>query len=198
MTESNLVSIGLRAKTGRAIAVVLGGSIENPIVLRKTELSLTDTKLRATAQPYHEVMDLPWQQSQRAVRKYAAAIERTAKKELAKLIEEQQSNGRKIAGVGIVGAPDRELGRIGNPHIRAHAAEGVLFRRVLDLAAQSNGLKWQVFSDRNFDEAMAGKLGAKYARVKHGLSDLGRSISPPWRADEKQAAMAAWLILNGS
>src|SRR5207244_4453195 len=105
----------------------------------------------ATAQPYHEVMDLPWEQSQREVRKYAATIERTAKKALAKLIEEQRSDKRKLVGVGIVGAPDRDLARIGNPHIRAHAAEGVLFRRVLDLAAESNGLKWQIFSDRKFD-----------------------------------------------
>src|SRR5437868_5244759 len=163
MTRSNLVSIGLRAKTGRAIAVVLGGSSEAPVVLLKTEIKLVDPKVPGTAQPYHEVMDLPWEQSQRAVRKYAAAIERVAQKALAKLIEEQRSNGRQIAGVGIVGAPDRDLARIGNPHIRAHAAEGVLFRRVLDLAAQSNGLKWQVFSDRKSDQAMTDKLGAKHA-----------------------------------
>ena len=198
MKKSNLVSIGLRAKTGRAIAVVLGGSIDTPVVLLKTEIKLVDPKVPDTAQPYHAVMDLPWEESQRAARKYAVAIERTAKKALAKLIDEQASNGRKIAGAGILGAPDRDLARIGNPHIRAHAAEGVLFRRVLDLAAQSNGLKWQVFSDRNFDEAMAGKLGAKHARVKRMLNELGRSVSPPWRSDEKQAAMAAWLILNGS
>jgi len=198
MKNSNLISIGLRAKTGRAIAVVLGGSIKTPVVLLKTEVELVDPKVPGTAQPYHEVMDLPWEESQRAVRKYAAAIERTAQKALATLIEEQRSNGRKIVGVGIVGAPDRDLARIGNPHIRAHAAEGVLFRQVLDLAAQSNGLKWQVFSDRNFDEAMAEKLGAQYARVKRTISELGRSISPPWRADEKQAAMAAWLILHDS
>ena len=198
MNKSNLVSIGLRAKTGRAIAVVIGGSTENPIVLQKAEVKLTDPKLPATAQPYHEVMDLPWEQSQRAVRKYATAIERTAKQALAKFVEEQRSNGRKIAGVGIVGAPDRDLTRIGNPHIRAHAAEGVLFRQVLDLAAQANGLKWQAFSDRKFDEIMAARLGGKYPRIKRALSDLGRSISPPWRADEKQAAMAAWLVLSGS
>jgi len=197
MDQSNLISIGLRAKTGRAIAVVLGGSIEAPIVLLKTEIKLVDPKVPGTAQPYHEVMDLSWEESQREVRKYAAAIERTAQKALAKLIEEQRTKRLKIAGVGIVGAPDRDLARIGNPHIRAHAAEGVLFRRVLDLAAQSNGLKWQMFSDRNFDEAMAEKLGAKHSRVKQSLSELGRSISPPWRADEKQAAMAAWLVLSG-
>ena len=166
MAQSNLISIGLRAKTGRAIAVVLGGSINTPVVLLKTEIKLVDPKVPGTAQPYHEVMDLPWAESQRAVRKYAAAIERTAQKALARLIEEQRSNGRKIVGVGIVGAPDRDLARIGNPHIRAHAAEGVLFRRVLDFAAQSNGLKWQVLSDRNFDEVMAEKLGAKHSRVQ--------------------------------
>lgn len=198
MDRSNLISIGLRAKTGRAIAVVLGGSSETPVVLLKTEIKLVDPKVPGTAQPYHEVMDLSWEESQRAVRKYAAAIERTAQKALARLIEEQRSNGRKIIGVGIVGAPDRDLARIGNPHIRAHAAEGVLFRRMLDFAAQSNGLKWQVFSDRNFDEAMAEKLGARYARVKLTISELGRSIPPPWRADEKQAAMAAWFVLNDS
>ena len=198
MKKSSLVSIGLRAKTGRAIAVVIGGSIENPLVLQKTELKLTDPKLPATAQPYHEVMDLPWEESQRAVRKYAGAIERTAKQALAKLIEEQRSHGLKIVGAGILGAPDRDLARIGNPHIRAHAAEGILFRQVLDLAAQANGLKWQVFSDRQFDETMAIRLGGEYTRVKRALSDLSRSISPPWRADEKQAAMAAWLVLSGS
>ena len=198
MDQSTLVSIGLRAKTGRAIAVVLGGSIETPVVLLKTEIKLVDPKVPATAQPYHEVMDLPWEQSQRAVRKYAAAIERTAQKALEKLIEEQTSNRRKVVGAGIVGAPDRDLARIGNPHIRAHAAEGVLFRQVLDLAAQANGLKWEAFSDRKFDETIAARLGAKHLRVKQSLSDLGRSVSPPWRADEKQAAMAAWLVLNGS
>ena len=196
--NSNLISIGLRAKTGRAIAVILGGPIETPVVLLKTEIRLVDPKVPGTAQPYHEVMDLPWEQSQRAVRKYAAAIERTAKKALARLIEEQRSHGRKIAGVGIVGAPDRDLARIGNAHIRAHAGEGVLFRRVLDLAAQSNGLKWQVFSDRKFDEMMAEKLGAKYARVKRTLGELSRSVPSPWRSDEKQAAMAAWLVLSDS
>jgi len=195
--KSNLISIGLRAKTGRAIAVVIGGPSEAPVVLLKTEIKLVDPKVPGTAQPYHEVMDLPWEQSQRAVRKYGAAIERTAKKALARLIEEQRSNGRKIVGAGIVGAPDRDLARIGNPHIRAHAAEGVLFRRVLDLAAQSNGLKWEALSDRKFDETIAARLGAKHLRIKQSLSDLGRSISPPWRADEKQAAMAAWLILSG-
>src|SRR5439155_11574641 len=198
MDQSNLISIGLRAKTGRAIAVVLGGAIETPVVLLKTEIKLVDPKVPATAQPYHEVMDLPWEQSQRAVRKYAAAIERSAQKALAKLIEEQTSNRRKVVGVGIVGAKDRDLARIGNPHIRAHAAEGVLFRRVLDLAADASGLRRETFPDREFDQITKARIRSDIAAVRRTLNDLGRTVAPPWRVDEKQAATAAWLVLHRS
>ncbi len=196
MNSSNLIAIGLRAKTARAIAVVLGGTINSPVVLAKTEIRLADPNVPATGQPYHEVMDLAWPDSQREVRKYARSIERIAKTALAKLIKEQQSNGMKICGVGIVGASDRDLARIGNPHIRAHAAEGILFRRVLDLAAEANGLKWQTFPDRAFDEAATAKIGARSAIIRRKVNDLGRDLAPPWRADEKQAATAAWLVLH--
>ena len=196
MNRSKLVSIGLRAKTGRAIAVVLGGTSEAPLVLTKSELTLTDPKISATAQPYHEVMDLPWEESQKAVRKSAAVIEALARKALARLIKEIQSQGLKVSGAAIVGARDRDLARIGNYHIRAHAAEGVLFRRVLDLAADANGIKRRTFSDRELEQTAVAELGTEAAVVKRKLNELGRSLEPPWRADEKQAATAAWLVLH--
>jgi hypothetical protein len=196
MMKPNLVSIGLRAKTARAIAVVLGGTIDAPLVLTKLEIRLADPKIPATAQPYHEVMDLPWEESQKAVRKSARAIEAIAKKTLARLIKELRAKGMKVSGVGIVGAKDRDLARIGNYHIRAHAAEGVLFRRVLDLAADANGLKRRTFSDRELDQIAATELGAQSDVVKRKLNDLRHAVAPPWRADEKQAATAAWLVLH--
>ena len=198
MKKSNLVSIGLRAKTGRAIAVVLGGTTDAPLVLTKLEISLADPKVPATAQPYHEVMDLPWEESQKAVRKSAAAIEAIARKTLAGLIKELQSQGMKVSGAGIVGAKDRDLARIGNYHIRAHAAEGVLFRQVLDLAADANALKRRTFSDRELDQTAATELGAEAEGVKRKLNNLRHTVAPPWRADEKQAATAAWLVLHHS
>src|SRR5258708_21205669 len=137
MKESNLVAIGLRAKTARAIAVVLGGASDAPLVLKKFEMKLADPKVPATAQPYHEVMDLPWEESEKAVRKSARPIEAIARKALAQLIKELQSAGMKVSGVGIVGALDKDLARIGNFHIRAHAAEGVLVCRVLALASDA-------------------------------------------------------------
>lgn len=195
--KSNLVSIGLRAKTARAIVVVLGGTIDAPLVVAKLEIKLFDPKIPATAQPYHEVMDLPWEESQQAVRKSARAIAAIARKALGRLIKELQAEGMRVCGAGIVGAKDRDLARIGNYHIRAHAAEGVLFRRVLDLAADANELKRRTLSDRELDQIAADELGAESAAVKRRLNDLGRTLAPPWRVDEKQAATAAWLVLHG-
>jgi hypothetical protein len=196
MKKSNLVSIGLRAKTARAIVVVLGGTIDSPLVLTKLVIALADPELPATAQPYHEVMDLPWVESQKAVRKSATAIAAIARKALGRLIKNLQVDGMRVCGAGIVGAKDRDLTKIGNYHIRAHAAEGILFRRVLDLAAEANGLKRRTFSDRELDQIAATELGAASAAVKRKLNDLGRTLDPPWRADEKQAATAAWLVLH--
>jgi len=142
-------------------------------------------------------MDLSWEESQKAVRKSTAAIEAIARKALGRLIKKLQVDGMRVCGVGIVGAKDRDLARIGNYHIRAHAAEGVLFRRVLDLAADANGLKRRTFSDRELDQIAVNELGAKSGGVKRKLNDLGRTLPPPWRADEKQAATAAWLVLHG-
>ena len=190
------VSIGFRAKTGRAIVVALGGSPESPLVLLKTEIKLFDPKIPATAQPYHAVMELPSEEWPRAVSKSAKAIERVAAKTFAKLIAQLAADGHRTVGVGVVGSPDRDLARIGNPHIRAHAGEGILFRRVLEVGAETNGVKWQRLSDRDFDKAAAALVGAGYAKIKRSLDDLRKSVSPPWRTDEKQAAMTAWLVLH--
>ena len=196
MRTSNLVAIGLRAKTGRAIAVVLGGTADSPSVITKLEISLTDPKIPSTFQPYHEVMDLPWDESQRAVRKYVRAIEKVAAKNLAVLVKKLKGQGLTVKGGGVVGAADRDLSRIGNPHIRAHAAEGVLFRHVLDEAAIANGLPVQMFAEREFEQTIKQRLGSKSTSVRKKLDGAARALPPPWRADEKLAAMAAWLMLR--
>src|SRR5437667_5817680 len=132
--KTKTATIGLRAKTARAIAVVLRGPADSPEVLRRLELRLHDPRVPATGQPYHEVMELPWQRSQVAVRKTAKLIEAVATKALSQLIREVQASELVVSAAGIVGAPERRLEKIGSGHIRAHAAEDVLFRQVVEKA----------------------------------------------------------------
>ena len=194
---STPVALGLRAKTGRAVAVVVGGPSQSPSVFAKLEIRLVDAKNSATYQPYHEVMELPWEEAQKAARKTERVIEKVAQRNVAALIGKLKAEALTVKAVGIVGAKDRDLSRIGNYHIRAHAAEGILFRRVLDLAAETNGLPWRAFPEREFDEILKTDLGAQADQLKVTLAQLGRSLSPPWRTDEKLAAAAAWMVLHG-
>ena len=171
--------LGLRAKTGRAIAVVLAGTRQKPQFVARREISLVDPAIEATAQPYHAVMEMPWPEATVAVRPAIAAIENVATAAVRALAREFD-----LQAVGVVGAPDRNLARIGNVHIRAHAAEGVLFRRVLEVAAEQNALRHCAFTETELPRDLTALL-----------ADLGRDAGKPWRSDEKMAATAALLLL---
>ena len=165
--------LGLRAKTGRAIAVVLSSTGQ---FLARREISLVDPEVEDTAQPYHAVMEMPWSEATIAVRPLVEAIERVATKELRALAREFD-----VGAVGIVGAPERALEKIGSEHIRAHAAEGVLFRHVLEVAAEKNKLRHRTFNE-------------KALSIDARTQELGRAAGSPWRAEEKMAATAALLM----
>src|ERR1700716_3485118 len=115
--ESKTASIGLRAKTGRAIAVVLTGPSASPRVIKRLEFSVVDPAAPETFQPYHEVLDLPWEQAQKGAQKMARKIERVATKALRNLVRELESEGFNVRGVGVVGAGERNLEKIGSTHI---------------------------------------------------------------------------------
>ena len=189
-------TIGFRAKTGRAIAVALRTGTSGPQYLARWEVALYDPERPATGQPHHEVMEMPWVEAQSAVRPLERQIETIATEVLARLLKELHSKGCRVTGIGVVGSPDRKLESIGNPHIRAHAAEGILFRRVLEVAAGEHQLRWRSFSDRSFDELALTELRRKPEDVKNTLAFIGHIAGKPWRADERAAAVAAWLMLD--
>jgi hypothetical protein len=188
---SRAAAIGLRAKTGRAIAVVLSEPATSPEFVHREELTLADEAMPATMQPYHEVMELPWSESMVAVQPTIDAIQKIASAGMAKLIRDLQSRNFRVKGIAVVGSADRPLERLGNPHIRAHAAEGILFRRVLEIAAKANRCPCFGFGDE-LEKIAKAELKSD---VKKTLGRLGKTAGPPWRSDEKSAAIAAWIAL---
>jgi hypothetical protein len=194
---TNIATIGFKTKTGRAIAVVLSGPANAPQLIKRCELSLTDPQIPATFQPYHEVMELPWSESQSKAKPFIRAIEKVATKALAQLIHDLRAEGLTVIGVGIAGSADRDLAKIGNFHIRAHAAEGLLFRQVLEYAAQANKIPHRSFVEKNLQTQAASELNCTIAKLNNSLKILGHSAGPPWRIDQRVAATAAWLTLAG-
>jgi hypothetical protein len=176
-------AIGFRAKTGRAIAVVLASDDDKPLFVWRGEVSLIDPNLPLTEGPYHPFMEMPWSEALVAVQPVVESIEKYASFVVREIVDDITSRKLRIRGVGVVGSPPRNIDKIGNQHIRAHAAEGILFRRVLELAAKRNKIACKGFSDRDL-------------KVLPVMKEIGRAAGPPWRTDERLAATAAWLALS--
>lgn len=193
--HSHIACIGLRAKTARAIIVVVAGTGQSPRAVTRAEVTLSTLDRPALFQPYHEVMNLSWDQAVVAVRNAERAIEAAATHSLKAFLLDLRSGGLEVASVAIVGAPDRNLKAIGSPHIRAHAAEGVLFRRVWQVAAETVGMPSEAFSEKGFEPFAATRLGLPLGALQSRLAEFGHAVGRPWRADEKAAATAAWLAL---
>lgn len=188
-------SIGFRVKTGRAIAVVLRGPASSPSVWKRQELILADLKRPEMWQPYHEVLDLPWEEAQAAVQKTAQAIQATAARSIQRLVEEIRAAGLEVHGAALVSGSAQDPGRISNPHIRAHAAEGKLFREAVETGAKACGLASRAFSENEVYAKAASELNDSEVAVKQRVSQFAGKQVKPWRTEEKMAAAAAWMVL---
>jgi hypothetical protein len=193
--QSQIACLGLRAKTGRAIAVVVAGTEQSPRGVSRIELTLGALDTPALFQPYHEVMNRPWEQAVIAVRAAEHSIEANAKRALESVLHNLRTKSLDLTRIAVVGAPDRNLAAIGSPHIRAHAAEGVLFRHVWQVAAEALGVPSFAFAEKGFESFAAERLRLSIDALRAQLGNFGNALGRPWRADEKSAATAAWLAL---
>ena len=191
------VAIGLRSKTGRALTVVVGRDESGrPQVLDRREIPTCDPDVPASHQPHHAGLDLPAEEARPIVAAAESAARAAAQASFVALRKELRSLGLRALAVGVVGPPVRDPASIGSPHMRAHAAEGQLFRAVLEEAARKARLRCQTLSDRSAWEDAASDLGADPGRLRAEIQPLGKALGPPWRADHQLACLAGWVALS--
>jgi hypothetical protein len=75
---------------------------------------------------------------------------------------------------------------IANPHIRAQASQGQLFRSALEEALEGYRIRTAVLIEQ---------LKKSSDQLRHLIQTFGRFTKGPWRAEQKLAALAAWLAL---
>ena len=103
---------------------------------------------------------------------------------------EARAAGHRVRGVGIVVGSVIDPARIPNEHIRAHAEEGRLFRTVVEQAIRACRLRAHVMVEK--------ELYVTAARFRRRVAALGEHVDGPWRAEEKAAALAAWMVLRSA
>ena len=181
-------------KSGFATAVLLAGPIASPSVLACERVELCDPKLAATRQPFHAGMGEA-QRDADAIARLSTIIQRCARQSISELLSDRRLRGRRLRGACLVVGSVIDPATVANPHIRAHASEGRLFRMVLADALQDNGVDCAVVVEKQLLAHAVRKLGRSEADVMRTVASLGRGISGRWRAEEKAAAIAAWVAL---
>lgn len=185
--------LGFRVKSGWAVAILVGGTAKVPTVLDRAIVELSDPKVPGTKQPHHE--DFGTEQTDASkIRRLTTIIEGCAARSIGALVERHQKSGHPVREAAVVVGSLTDPASITNQHIRAHALEAQLFRRVLVDALQSKGLTSEVFVERDLQARASERLRLPVAELMPTLVAIGRGVKP-WRAEDKAAAMAAWVLL---
>jgi hypothetical protein len=198
-----VTALGLRVKSGYAVAVVLGGTRRSPQPLAKCIVELSDPSVAETRQPYHSAM-FTTEEDTREIARRVRIVKRCAARSVADLVREtvrlappatvEARTGSRLRAGLVVGSVI-DPATVGNPHIRAHAHEGQLFRTVLVDALRAHDVPCDVIVDKQLAARAAADLGRQPAAITRTLAGFGKALGSPWRAEEKAAATAAWLAL---
>ena len=187
-------SIGFTVKSGWAAAVLIAGPIASPQVLDSRKIELSDPEVAESRQPYHAGFATARRPGPELTR-LLASVKRFGRKSVTEVIRQHRDSGHALHGAGIVVGSLIDPDQIANEHIRIHAMEGRLFRTVIEDAIVRNGLPVSIWRERDIHAEAEKVLNRTRDGLRAELTQLGRAIEGPWRAEHKAAAMAAWLVL---
>jgi hypothetical protein len=121
-------------------------------------------------------------------------VRRVARQSIKRLLAEYR--GFVIRRAALVIGSQIGPASIANPHIRAHALEGQLFRTTLDDALRAHRIRTVILIERDAYSKASARLKKTSSDVRRVTQNLGRSGEGPWRAEQKLAALAAWIALS--
>ena len=188
-------AVGLRVKSGWATAVLVVGPVGSPRAISRSVVDLSDEGDPDSRQPYHAVLEMNENDGSKLLKRLEKVVERVTNRSVTDLLKDYRNTGNDVRAAGLVVGSVADPASIANDHIRAHSLEGQLFRTTLEAALRASGLECSVIVEREAYAKAAGVLGKSSEDLKQTLSELGRQVGGPWRADEKMAALVAWMAL---
>ena len=188
-------ALGFRVKSGWAAAVLLTGSARSPQLCDVQRIDLSDPQLPETRQPYHAGMGRLETDTKKISRR-VDVVRRITKKSIAKLLAGYRQQNFTIKRAALVVGSQIDPCSVANPHIRAHAFEGQLFRSVLEQSLRGYGIRTEVLLEREVYGKAALELKQSNENVRRMIQNFGRDAKAPWRAEQKLAAIAAWSALH--
>lgn len=184
-------AVGFVAKTGWAVAVVLDGTDGSPTVIERRRLDLLEPE--TPGHVFHAASELPLADATRLVARVTAEAERGARRGLERLVAEH--GVERVGLVAAAGHVPHDLAAILASHLLLHAAEAELVRHALEEAAAGASVPVVRTRKKELTATAERVLGVDEVTLQARLSELGRAVGAPWRQEQKDAALAAWLAL---
>ena len=194
--SDRVAGMGLTVKSGWASAALVVGTPVSPEVVDSRRIELSDPSMPEARQPYHEGFGTA-RGSGSTLTALVASVKRFGRKSVSELIQTYRGAGYRLRGAGIVVGSLVDPDTIGNDHIRIHALEGQLFRRVVEDAATRCRLTPSIWRERDLFGTAAAALQRSEQELREKLTALGTMMEGSWRAEQKTATLAAWLVLAG-
>jgi hypothetical protein len=196
------VALGLKAHSGWAVLVVIGNSGNKFQVVDRRRIELVEERDSAWAkQPYHAAEGLDAEQARLLVKRGTAAAYRIAQREMRAEVKRLREQEHEIVACAVLVAnpmPEWSVAEILAVHFRMHKAEGVLFPDALARAADMCGLNLIRIPEKLLSEHAEKSLATSLNGVMRTVTTLGKTVGSPWGKDQKNAALAAIVALQGT
>jgi len=189
-------AIGLTVKSGWASAVLLTRVGVSLRVADCSTVMLSDPEVAESRQPYHAGFGTA-RAAGAGLSRLLASVRRFGRTSMNRLLRQYAEDGHEVCGAGVVVGSLIDPRTIGNDHIRIHALEGQLFRTVVQTTLSRRGVHCSVWRDRDLFDLAGRQLRKPERALRSALLNLGRGVQGSWRAEQKAAALAAWLVLDG-
>ena len=192
--NAETAALGFRVKSGWAAVVLVNGPIGSPALRDNRIIDLSDPQFPETRQPYHAAMG-KLETDTTKTKWRTDIVQRVTKQSVTKLLAEYRRAGYAITDASLVVGSQLDPATIANPHIRAHALEGQLFRWALEKALNAHKIRTAIFLERDAFANAAVELKKSTDDARRKIQNFGRSTDGPWRAEQKLAALSAWVAL---
>jgi hypothetical protein len=193
-------ALGFRAHSGWAAVVAVAGTPRRPEILDRRRIEIADRSIPGSLQPYHAAEELPFERAKKLLKRCEAGSARLAHKAVGELVRDLTAKGYAVAGCGLLLASGRPLPPLTSvlaSHALIHAADGEHFRAALVRAVNRHGLSVMRVPEREIYAAAASRFRISAGELQTKVGDAGKPLGPPWTADQKLAALIAWLALAG-
>ena len=188
--------LGLRAHSGWAALVAVGGSGPAPEVVDRRRIEMADGP--EEKQPYHAAEDLPLPTAAALLERLARKAQERAAAGLGAALQEVRGKGYDVVGTVILPASGRPLPPLESvlaSHALIHTADGEHFRDALAAASAGHRLPVTRIREKDLPARAEAALRRPAGELQSSVTAWGKALGPPWTQDQKLGALAAWAAL---